>query len=336
MTAPPKQGREAASDRFAFRPDADRAGRVAADVREGLADSLTAALGALDKDALARAADLVARIRAGPVASAVFGAYTELVEAIFADDIATARRIADDLASPDFGRVDGLRTITLRDGDLGPGGAARYRRLLDEDPEVGTALRALTPAEFGPASERVHEALALLDAGAPDIVGELRALVNEIVLVETAGGGFFGGASSFQLWGALFLRLEPAATRYEIAESLAHEAAHALLFGFGMGKPLVENPDEERFASPLRFDVRPMDGVVHATYVVARMHYTAASLLASGALAEAEQPSVRAALAHHARRFADGAAVIVSHARWSPAGEAAFADASAYMQSAAN
>ena len=332
----PRSRRGGMPDRFAFIPNAGRSRLVAADVREGLADSLLAALRALDQHAPARAADLIARIRAAPVAPAVFGAYTELVEAIFADDTATARRIADDLTSPDFGRVAGLRVVTLGDDDLGPGGAARYRRLLDEDPEVGTSLRALTPAEFGPGSERVHEALALLDAGAPELSGELRALLHEIVLVETAGGGNFGGASSFQLWGALFLRLEPGASRYEIAESLAHEAAHALLFGFGLGKPLVENPDEVRFASPLRFDVRPMDGVVHATYVVARMHYTAARLLASGALTRSEEGPVRAALTLHARHFADGAAVIDSHARWTPAGEAAFAGARAYIASAAH
>jgi HEXXH motif-containing protein len=64
--------------------------------------------------------------------------------------------------------------------------------------------------------------------------------------------------------------------------------ARALLFGFGMGKPLVENHEHERYTSPLRGDPRPMDGVVHATYVVARMHYAVTRMLDSGLLTEEE------------------------------------------------
>jgi hypothetical protein len=46
-----------------------------------------------------------------------------------------------------------------------------------------------------------------------------------------------------------------------------------------MGKPLVENEVEELYPSPLRSDPRPIDGVVYATYVTARMDYAVTSLL---------------------------------------------------------
>jgi len=327
--------RDAAVGRYDFEPNAARAKSVAAEVRAGLADSLAAALSALDPDAHSRAADLIAAIRAGPVAPGVFGAYTELVEAIFADDADTARAIADELAEPGFGRVDTLRVVTVTDADLGGGQADRYWRLMDEDREAGAALRALTPDEFEAASARVRDALALLEAGAPELAGELGALVNEIVLVETQGDEYFGGASSFQLWGALFLHFGPEATRYQISEALAHEAAHALLFGFAMGGPLVENPDEDRFTSPLRSDKRPMDGVVHASYVIARMHWWAARLVQSDLLEAAELGAVREAAERYVRLFAQGASVIDKHARFTPAGAAAFVSAKAWMASAA-
>jgi HEXXH motif-containing protein len=201
---------------------------------------------------------------------------------------------------------------------------------LDDDPEVGIELQALTPAVFKSASERVSEAVALLDAGVPDIAGELRTLVHEIIVVDKPGDWTFG-ASSFQLWGALFLKLKPRASRVEIAESLAHECAHALLFGFGMGKPLVENEPEELYPSPLRSDRRPMDGVVHATYVIARMHYTMWRLLESGLLTEEEAGEAREAKERNARGYADGAAVIEGKAKWTPAGKAALISARAYM-----
>lgn len=329
-------GEPAPADRYGFAPNAARAQAVAAEVRAGLADSLAAALEALDADAFDRAAGLIEAIRSGPVGPKVFGAYTELVEAIFADDTGRARAVAAEMAAPGFGAVETVRIVTLTDADLGPGQAARYWRLMDEDPEVSDSLRALTEAEFAPAAARVRAALTLLEAAAPELFGELRALVHEIVLVAPEGEGYFGGASSFQLWGALFLNLRQDATRHEIAESLIHEAAHALLFGFAMGGPLVENPDEDRFASPLRSDKRPMDGVVHATYVIARMHYWATQLLKSGALEPDELPAVRAAAERYVRFFADGAAVIDENARFTPAGAAAFASAREYVASAAS
>jgi hypothetical protein len=316
---------------FDFRPNAARTRQVAARVREGLAGSLEAALRALGEQRSA-ATELVAQMRAGPIAPRVFGAYTELVEAIFAEDADAALAIADELCAPDFGRVDGLRVVTLDDRHLGPGQTARYRRLVEDDQEVGIALRTLEGAEFAHAVHRVNDALDLLDAGVPELAEEVRALVHEIVVVDKPGHWPFG-ASSFQLWGALFLKLAPDASRVEIAEALAHESAHALLFGFSMGRPLVENEPDELYPSPLRSDPRPMDGVVHATYVTARMHYTAMRLLESGLLTEPEANEARALIKLNERGYAQGVAVVDSDARWTKPGEAALASAKAYMTS---
>ena len=188
-------------------------------------------------------------MRAGPIAPKVFGAYTELVEAIFSDDVDASLAITNEICAPHFGRVDALRVVTLHDSHLGKGQTARYRRLVDDDQELGKELRTLDEAQFADAAKRVHDALALLDVGVPELAEELRTLVHEIVVVGKPGDWPFG-ASSFQLWGALFLKLKPEASRVEIAEALAHESAHALLFGFGMGRPLVENEPDELYPSP--------------------------------------------------------------------------------------
>jgi len=315
---------------YDFRPSAVRSRLIEAGVRAGLADSLAAALHALGGETYASGQDLIERIRAGAVAPVVFGAYTELVEAIFSDDVDSALKIADELCAPSFGRVAELRIVTLDDLDLGAGQTARYRRLVDDDQEVGKALRTIPQAEFAHASQRVSDAVALLDAGAPELAGELRTLVHEIVVVDKPGDWPFG-ASSFQLWGALFLKPKPQAGRVEIAEQLAHECAHALLFGFGMGKPLVENEPEELYPSPLRSDPRPMDGVVHATYVIARMYYTASRLLESGLITAEEAREARSGAERNARGYTEGIAVVKAKARWIPAGEAALASAEAYM-----
>lgn len=305
---------------------------VDARVRDGLADSISAVLQALADQDIPAGDEIVARVRANPVAPVVFGVYTELVEAIFADDIDSAVKLAGELQTLSHGPVPELRIVTLNDHDLGAGQAARYRRLLDDDPEVGRTLRALSADAFARASGQVNDALALLDAAVPELADEIRALVDEIVLVETNDEDF--GASSFQLWGALFLKVKAYADRVEIAESLAHEGAHALLFGLGMGKPLVRNGTDIRYASPLRTDLRPMDGVVHASYVLARMHYAVTRLLDSGLLTDEETAVALAAQKRNARHHADSWSVIDPAVQWTPAGEATLTAAKAYMAEA--
>jgi len=320
------------ADLFAFRPDADRGRLVDTRVRSGLAGSIAAVLKALAGEGVSSGDDLAAHVRDNPVAPVVFGVYTELVEAILADDTELATKLAGELRALAFRPVPELRIVTLADDDLGDGQAARYRRLLDDDPEFGRTLRALAPADFARVSGEVRDALALLDKAVPELAAEIRALVDEIILVDTDDDEF--GASSFQLWGALFLKVNARYNRVHIAESIAHEGAHALLFGLGMGQPLVRNGTEIRYASPLRKDLRPMDGVVHASYVIARMQYTVTRLLESDLLTEEEIEVARAAQRSNARHWPDGLAVIDTAVEWTPAGEAALTAARAYMAGA--
>jgi HEXXH motif-containing protein len=317
------------ADFFVFRPDPRRAQAVDACVRAGLADSLAAVFKALGDRGPRRGSELVARVRAKPVSPAVFAMYTDIVEAIFGDNVDVAVRLADELSAVGYDSADNLRIVTLSDEFLGLHQAERYRRLVDDDQESELDLEALAPAAFVAAASRISETLALLDSVDPPLAGEIHSLVRQVVVAESSDEEF--GASSFQVWGALFLRLKDNWGRVEIAGALAHESAHALLFGFGMGKPLVRNPPNARYSSPLRADPRPMDGVVHASYVIARMHYTATCLLGSGALTNEEERVALEARTLNERRFTDGWGVICRHAELTPEGEAALASANAYM-----
>jgi HEXXH motif-containing protein len=181
------------------------------------------------------------------------------------------------------------------------------------------------------------ETCLLLDSAAPDLAGEIRRLVREIVFVASdlgSGKQVFQGGSTFYLWGALFLNARRHPDRVTMAEGLTHEAAHSLLLGYTLGAPLVENDPTERFPSPLRDDLRPMDGIVHATYVLARMHYCIERLLASGALTNAERVQLEAAKKQRSAEYFDGLNVIASHARFTEPGTAIFAGAQTYMSQA--
>ena len=78
-----------------------------------------------------------------------------------------------------------------------------------------------------------------------------------------------------------------------------------------------------------------MDGVFHATYVVARMHQTLSRLLASGVLNAEQTAAAQADLAAHARNFAIGDAVVHEGGRLTEVGRELIEAARAYMASAA-
>ena len=98
-----------------------------------------------------------------------------------------------------------------------------------------------------------------------------------------------------------------------------------------MGKALFS----ERFQSPLREDPRPMDGIYHATFVVARMHYAMQRLLASCLLDAASKEVAKLALQRHQRAFADGIGTINQHGRLTERGAAVMSSAARYMARAA-
>lgn len=119
-----------------------------------------------------------------------------------------------------------------------------------------------------------------------------------------------------------------------LVEGLAQENSHAVLPDATLGALTVENLGSERFPSPLRHDPRPMDGIIHAACVLARMGWAMDGLLVSGLLSAQEREEAGAARARIGRDFADAARVVRDHPRFTPFGTAAFAGAEAWMAEA--
>jgi HEXXH motif-containing protein len=303
-------------------------------MRERLADSLEYVFGELAEmlgAATDAAAEVIRQIRSGPQSPHAFGAYYDLVLALEADDVESAREIARELLAQSG--VSGTQVGAIDDR---PGSEAeRYRRLLLADIEAADAPDA---ALMTGCRERLAEAFELLDAGFPEMAAEIRALLRDIVVAAGPTDPkalTFDGASSYMLWGAILLNARGQKTVLDTAQALAHESGHNLLFGFCASGPLIENSDDELFSSPLRTDPRPMDGVVHATYVVARMHQTLSRLLESGVLDQGQIAAARTDLAAHRRNFHAGDEVIRTGARLTEVGQTAMEAARNYMATAA-
>ncbi len=299
-------------------------------MRERLADSLDYVFQAVGEALCVsppEATKVTAQIRAGKQSPHRFGAYYETVLALEAEEIDDARAlVADLLVQAD---CEGTRVAAIE--DRSPGEAARFRRLLIPDAKMAAQPG---PPLLAETRTRIDAAFALLDAGFPEMSAEIRELLREVVIAEGPQGPkapTFDGASSYMLWGATLLNARGQQTILDTAQALAHESGHNLLFGFCVSGPLVENADDELFSSPLRKDARPMDGVFHATYVVARMHQTVSRLLQASVIGEDAMAGALADLAAHRRNFDAGDRVIREGGRLTPLGVSVIESARAYM-----
>ena len=121
--------------------------------------------------------------------------------------------------------------------------------------------------------EWLNECSSLLATCSPETHAELEAFQPLLLLAsksEDSTSGF-GGYSSSLVWRTITL----SANKNSFAEmliQLIHEMAHQLLFALATDVPLAYNHPNEIFASPVRQDLRPMDGLLHACFVNARVH----------------------------------------------------------------
>ena len=330
------------SGEHGFRPDPVRARALDARMRRELARSLAHITEQLDAHAEARglAASLtpvVDRVRSnGRVSPAAFGGYYQLAVSLLDDRPDVAERIAalerftaprSELSFKDLS-AEGLGDPTL---------LSLYLGALNSGDEMGFAFLPPTPEQSRATQESVMRGLALMRRTAPDLAGEFEALVIEILLAaasEEPGAARFDGASSYQLWGALALSVDDAKSDLEMMETLAHEAGHSFLFGMTVDEPLVHNHDADLYQSPLRVDPRPMDGIYHATFVSARMHYAMRQARHSGLLDERSLDECDRYLEASAKSFASGHSVVASEGNLSETGRRLMEDAARYMDRA--
>ncbi len=320
----------------AFPPDPERGAILYGIIKDRLADTFrqlaqaSRAVVEIDEPAYAGFLDQLRRAR--HVSPRFFATYYGILDAISRDDVGS---VAAWFAT--LNKIDppssGVAYRNLTDDDLGIGNSALYKRWADDDHENPLHLNAIAIEEFTRVSAITREAFSLLDAGAPEVSGEIRSLLEEVVFAKGDAGEkiTFHGISSFCLWGAVILNAEGHKTTLEVLQTLAHESSHMHLFGAALDSPLVLNDDDERYKSPLRFDPRPMDGIYHAVYVSARMHYALTRLLASNVISPVQTEEARAACLVHVNSFREGLAMVEAEGKLSDLGHELMSQAKSYM-----
>jgi hypothetical protein len=310
----------------AFRPSARRGRALAERLRDRLAGSFAHLLeacgghAALDAAAIgAKVAEIGAaeRVRAEIfiihrlcVAAAVSGARADIAGGFAA------------LCAAPVAAAPGIATRNWGDASFGAREAAHYAFAFGEEGDTRVALSPALPAMYAQACEALGAALAVLRRVDAELAGEIEALVTEVVFAQGRidAETEFDGISSFTACGALVLNAAENRTPAAMLTTLVHEAAHGVLFAAAEGRPLVENAPGTLYASPLRRDRRPMNGVFHATFVCARMAYALERVLAAGAFAGAERAAAEGHLATARRAFAEGHATVRAHGVLTPLG----------------
>lgn len=271
------------------------------------------------------------------VSPAVFAAYYQLVFSILNEESDLTEKV-DYLISVFEYRNElsfyDLSTVGLGNDKL----VSLYNFALDTDDRLSFEFLTPSQEESQKTKASVLRGLALMQKIVPAMADEFSSIVSEVILAAASrkpNAPRFDGASSYMLWGSLVLSVDDEKSDVEMMETLAHEGGHSFLFGLTMEEPLTYNKDDELFDSPLRQDPRPMDGIYHATFVSARMHYAMNEAGNSGLLSEQQLEECSRYLAASRKAFFDGYSVVNLKGDLSPTGNEIMQNAYQYMQESA-
>lgn len=321
-----------------FLPDPKRAEFLSHRMRSDLGSSLEhlceSARGhmSFDEAGLARLIDdLKAGARCGPEA---FAEYFDLADALLEKNFERAAACLSELAQVRCCHdMPVANPVLLGTPPLEKNGD-RFARIMEAGSESDIGILVPDADEAAEFIQRYWAAIELLERACPEILAEYRAFISQLIVVSGDAGreAQFDGGSHFRLWGAIFLNMHFHPTPAAVAEVIAHETGHTFLFSHYFSENVVLNTREAKYQSPLRVDPRPMEGIYHATFVSARMHYTMARLAGSGLLNEDELAEVNEAMELDVDNFWCGYHVVAKHGDLSPTGQALMDSARAYME----
>jgi|GEM_PF-786876 hypothetical protein len=106
---------------------------------------------------------------------------------------------------------------------------------------------------------------------------ELITVIDRVVIIDSNG---VNASSYLNMLGLFFLRTFNVEKEHwsRILEHTVHESAHNLLYNIWYQEPVIID-DEGEFYTPFRLDYRPLSGVYHAMFVLARTIYAFNSLI---------------------------------------------------------
>lgn len=125
-------------------------------------------------------------------------------------------------------------------------------------------------ALFSESKRSINKALTVLAEIAPDFFEETQLLISNILICHSKK---MHGGTVFNTYGYIYLReFLPEYHWTKYLEGIVHETAHHLLYLLWFTKPILQpGTENEVYFSPLQRGKRPISGVYHAMFVLARI-----------------------------------------------------------------
>lgn len=153
----------------------------------------------------------------------------------------------------------------------------------------------------------------------PALYEEYEAYVSRVKLFSSTT---ITSSSSPRFFGCIYIRLPQVDENplFFYLEYLVHEVSHLHLFVMMSEDPMVLNAPHEVFDSPLRPDKRPMMGIYHATFVLARL----VRIFRKYVEKYPENNSAKKIFEAQDSLFKEGVNLVKAHAKLSPVGAHVF------------
>lgn len=258
-------------------------------------------------------------IRSNRVDPGAFARYFELVFSLESNKFDLARKLTVELTSVVQEDIN-FKILAFSKEALGKN-YERYPQLLFASYSDDCPMASPESALFESHYQKILEAMEIVQKIDPSIGEEVDELISRIIVAissknKTDSRGF-GGVSSFMLWGAIFINANNYFTVSQVVEFLVHEVTHTVLFGYSAENPLVLNNASEDYPSPLRDDLRPMDGIYHATLVSARIALFVRQWVDSGHINFSDIDWAEQTFKNNCNAFVDGLIVVRNHGQLS-------------------
>lgn len=160
--------------------------------------------------------------------------------------------------------------VAWTEADISTSERALLQAAFQDDIGLTSHLQAPAPEVVAEMRGRICRMIEAMHRIMPVWAQEFEALVALIILAETEAGTF-AGASAFPAWGAILVNPRSQVTDLDLVVTLIHESSHLKLFSAYLDDEIVLNDPNEVYSSPLRREARPMNGIYHAAFVLARM-----------------------------------------------------------------
>ncbi len=154
----------------------------------------------------------------------------------------------------------------------------------------------------------------------------LNCFVDEIVITGSADGHYVQSAASFNLFGLIMIYGDPEKGVAYYLEHVIHELSHILLYTVNAKDKVVLNEDDERFKAPYREDLRPMDGIYHAYFVMSNIIYYLNQIKNNAVMDDGLDIEIENRIQDTLSKFYETYGLMVKSARFTEIGKEIFLD----------